>query len=225
MTPIQSPGVGTSPVNNIMMRLREGTQGLHEQAEHAEFQKLLGAGTLPQRAFVASLGQLWHLHKNLDSLLRSHAVSTPSISKVIDQDFFVEEHLAKDLRHFGWALDAIHALPETATLNGKMTESARIAPVSLLGFAYVFAGSMNGNRFIARVVRQAYRLAGDAGTHYLDPYGDRQRQVWDGFKDRMNALELQTPDADAIVASGRACFQGVIDVYAAVYRGFVAAQG
>jgi len=207
-----------------MLRLREATAQLHDDAEHAEFQKQLSAGTLPLSTFVLSITQLYWLHRTLDGLLRDHAGAQPEIAAVIDADFYVEEHLARDLRHFG--LDAAHTEQSAVTKDFcmKMRVSAEKNQMSLLGFAYVFAGSMNGNRFLARVIKQAYRLTDGAGAAYFDPYGERQRAVWEGFKARMNALALSSEDAQAIVEAGKTCFQGVIAMYADVYRSSRPAQ-
>lgn len=216
-------GQGTQG-NSIMMRLREATAQLHDDAEHAEFQKHLSAGTLPLSTFVLSITQLYWLHRTLDGLLRAHAATESEIGAVIDADFYMEEQLARDLRHFGLDAGSTEQTAVTREFCAKMRESAEKCRLSLLGFAYVFAGSMNGNRFLARVVKQAYRLNDGAGAEYFDPYGERQRAVWEGFKARMNALTLSSEDANAIVEAGKSCFQGVIAMYADVYRSSRQAQ-
>jgi heme oxygenase len=71
---------------------------------------------------------------------------------------------------------------------------------------YVFEGSKNGGRFIARSVREAYALTGADGTRYLDPHGDEQSARWRAFKETLDSVRLSDAEAHQVVAGATSLF-------------------
>jgi heme oxygenase len=78
-------------------------------------------------------------------------------------------------------------------------------PAELLGAHYVLEGSGNGNRMMARGLRAAYGLQGQAGTRSMDPYGDGQPDRWQAFK---SALDEALPEMHwtRALEGARQCF-------------------
>lgn len=73
-------------------------------------------------------------------------------------------------------------------------------------------GSNNGSKFLSRVVQRAYSLAPGPGTRYMDPYGDRQREVWAQFKVDMASARVTSGEADRMVAAARTMFRAIADI-------------
>jgi len=201
----------------VMERLKEETWPLHQQAEHAALEQDLVKGKLPREVYRDYLAQRLVIHNALDAQLRDARANDPRIAAVVHDYQFHAPRVAEDLRFFGGNPDEAKPLAATEKLINAINEAAKANPVSLLGFHYVFEGSMNGARFIARAVRGAWRLQGEEGTRYLDPYGESQREKWAAFKETMNAQPFTAEEADSIVDAGKATFQQMIDVEAELY--------
>lgn len=108
-------------------------------------------------------------------------------------------------------------LPATIALTETFARLAEERPASLLGAHYVFEGSKNGGRFIARAMRGAYGLAGPDGFRYLEPYGEEQPHRWKAFKAAMETLPLSSTDQDAIVDAAKETFRGIMGLHRELY--------
>ncbi len=195
----------------IMIELKESTQASHDSTENGDFNKELVNGRLPVERYVESLAQHYLIHRALERHLRAQLPHSPAIAAVVRDYQFQEPYLLNDLAYFGRQLDTIQPLPATADFIGQIDALAAECPVALLGMHYVFEGSNNGSKFISRAIRKAYNLTELNGTHYLDPYGDHQREYWQAFKTDMNAQDLTDDER-------RLTIQAATDTFTAVMR-------
>lgn len=186
---------------SLSIALKSATNSLHEQAERHPLQRSLLKGELPLELFTQQMSQLLLVHTALESAILGVGANNASLASVSRQEQFQQPRLKQDLAHFG--CDPASALPTPATkaLCSKIEQFASSCPIALLGVLYVFEGSNNGGRYIARAVRSAYNIEGTQGISFLDPYGEAQPQKWAEFKTAMNALTLSDEDLDAVVAA------------------------
>ncbi len=198
--PIQRP--------SIMARLRESTAAHHDQTESHPFPQDLVAGKLPLAGYVNYLAQMFLIHKPLESALAQWRDSSPHApaTRLVDSEQFKTPCLLNDLAWFSVDPASIVPAPATRRLMADVDRRAGSRPVSLLGMHYVLEGSTNGGKFIARAAQKAYGLATGAGTNYLDPYRDTQRQRWLQFKSAMDAAEFSAHDADEMADAAAAMF-------------------
>ncbi|MHC5109517.1 MAG: biliverdin-producing heme oxygenase [Planctomycetota bacterium] len=194
----------------VMKVLRESTWSLHESAENHTFQKALTGGTLGKSSYVAFLEQMLCVHRAVDAGLRRLAAN-PRYASVISDYHFREPLIKKDLEFFGVEPSTVKPIAETVSLVGWMEDSAR-DDCAVLGFHYVLEGSTNGSTYIARSVRQAYELTGEAGTYYLDPHGKEQRPRWQAFKAAMDDIGFDDSECMVLGESAQRMFQGMIDI-------------
>jgi heme oxygenase len=189
----------------VMPVLRDSTADLHQAAEQSAFQQALVRGVLPREQYVNWLGQMLHLHRALETALRSAQSTGGPVARVVHAWQFQEPRLLEDLKFFG-AGEPGEALP-------SVREFARWASVAdgveLLGAHYVLEGSKNGGRYIAKGVRRAYALASDDGARHLDPYGEAQRERWAEFKAAMSAEQFSAGDTARMVEAARRMFRTV----------------
>lgn len=199
----------TIPSGAIMTLLRDSTSDLHSQAEGHAFQRSLVTGTVSRERYTRYLQQMLLVHLALEADLRDAAGLAPAIGRVVTSEQYQEPYLLEDLRFYGASPDGAHPLPATTALIDRIHTAARTTPASLLGFHYVLEGSNNGSRFIARAIRGAFRLTGSEGVRYLDPYGDRQREVWAAFKAAMDAESFTADEMHAMVEAAKGMFKGI----------------
>jgi heme oxygenase len=195
----------------VMDVLKESTRELHTAAERHPVEQALLAGTLPRETYVLYLAQMLCVHRALESHLREHECEAP-FSAVLHEHQYQVPYLVEDLRFFGVDPDSVGASPGTGRLVDEIRETAARHPVALLGYHYVLEGSNNGSRFIARAVRAAYRLDQD-GTRYLDPYGDKQSEYWQSFRQAMVSVDFGENDIGHIVATAKGMFAGLVSVF------------
>jgi heme oxygenase len=203
--------------NNIMLRLRNETAGQHESAENRPYEQALIKGAVSRPMYVAGLGQRLCVHRRLENHLRQAATREPRIAAVLDDVQFQAPNAEVDLRYFGVDPAQVSPLPPTAKYCEFIDNLAATNPIALLGCHYVFEGSKNGARFIARALRGPLRLEGGQGLQYQDPHGDQQRPIWDDFKQRMLRIEFSAADQEAMIAAARQTFDAIGEIDDAVF--------
>lgn len=172
--------------------LKTITAEAHRYAETRPLQKLLISGTITPGRLAVYLAQLRALHALVEDLFDRH----PTIA--------VEIGWSDHLRHSRRLEADINALDANGQVDRQPIASTQDAitaieravertPASLFGFIYVLEGSMNGNRFIARVLRTKSGIA-DCDLSYFDPYREEQPARWKAFR---RALSDATVDPDA----------------------------
>jgi heme oxygenase len=198
-------------MTEIMTRLRDETAELHRQAESQDFQQRMFRGALERREYAAWLGQMWLVHRALEAELERVGAADPRFVAV-RAEHFKADRLAADLAALGAREPA--PLSATARLVARIVAAGRDEPLRLLGYQYVLEGSTNGNRILARRLLPVLGL--DAGTagRYLDPYGERQREVWAQFKADMGAVALDAAESDLLVEAARELFAAITELSA-----------
>ncbi len=204
----------------IMGLLKASTEAQHRDAERRALQRDLVRGRLPVEDYALWLGQMLLLHRALRDGIREARDRVPALADVVRDEGLHVANLRRDLAALARDPDAVDRLPATSRALAEIERVARSEPIALLGFNYVLEGSMNGNRFIARALRDG---AAAGAVAYLDPYGEEQRATWEAYRARMNAVRLEAADAARLVRAARAMFTFVAEMSDEVTRAAAAA--
>ncbi len=191
--------------------LKTETRPFHDSAEGSQFQSYLTSGEISLAEYVAYLGQLFLVHRTLESAIRQGAEKEPRLNKVVTGEQLQEEHLRADLLHFKVEPDTVQSYLATGNFLKKIEDVAVREPLSLIGFHYVLFGSKHGGKFIAKNLGQVHKLNG-AGTKYFDPYGNDFMPYWRSFVEHMNELELSPPEIESIVDTAKQTFVAVREI-------------
>jgi heme oxygenase len=189
-------------------RLKSETAGHHRAAESQPLQRGLIAGSISGEAYAFYLGQLLRVHAALEAMLDQIAGEQPAIRRVFTDAQHHSVRLHADLVHFGVDPVDIQTLPPTRDLVVDIESWRWTRPAALFGCLYVLEGSMNGNRFIARVLADAFRASPTHGLSYLTPHGDDMPAHWASFKRAFDETVDDT-DADIVIAAAKRTFDGV----------------
>jgi heme oxygenase len=200
----------------IMGHLRETTRTLHKEAESRPLQRAMATGTIPPGSYVMYLGQLRHLHAALEASLDTVTASHPGLAGLFTDDRRRVPDLDRDLAAFGVSMENVPVLPPTAEFINRVEERAKSEPVALLGPLYVLEGSTNGGRFLARVLERSLQIEGRAGLSYMDPYGDRQPEMWAEFKRLADQVELTPAQRDVVTEAACETFRAIAAISDAV---------
>ncbi|MEZ5331904.1 MAG: biliverdin-producing heme oxygenase [Thermoanaerobaculia bacterium] len=195
-------------MSDVMERLKDGTWDLHQAAEGHDFQQRMVGGGLTREEYAAWLGQMLLVHRALEEPLARLAETDGRFAAVRPEQMQVP-YLEADLEALGVDPGSVRPLPATSALVSEIERDAAQEPLRLLGHHYVLEGSNNGNRFIARRLLPALGLQDGSAGRYLDPYGDRQRELWAGFKAAMGEVPLSASEIDLLVDAARRMFAGI----------------
>ncbi|MEQ8850624.1 MAG: biliverdin-producing heme oxygenase [Phycisphaerales bacterium] len=200
-------------LTDVMSRLRDATRPHHDRAEHHPFQRALAKGQLPLAQYVGWLGQMRHVHERLEAHLDDLAAARPEVRDVLGDDASKLSRIDADLACLGAGPTAsIPPLPETANVLRRLDESVGADPLRALGMHYVLEGATNGGHYIAMNVAPAYGFEDGRGVAYLDPYGERQREVWSDFKRRMGGVAFSEDEVDRLVHAAAWMFDAIATV-------------
>jgi heme oxygenase len=190
----------------LTTRLKDDNWKLHQIAERAEGPAGLIKGRMPKDGYIAHLAQQWMMSRAVDAALTPHLAARPDLAAFVLPEQFLTPYLEEDLTHFG--VCPAHVRPEPGTTRFADDVAAHKGDaLHLLGLHYVRLGACNGNRFVAKSVRKAYDLpATGAGTRYLDPFGESQREKWYAFKASLDALPLSDDEADRVFAGTESAY-------------------
>lgn len=192
-------------VVDVMLTLREGTMEKHKQAERHPLQHALATGKLPRENYARLTSQLMFVHRELfAALTRSRAV--PAIAAVHREHQNHEPRCRRDIEHLGMDASAVQAGPATSRFIEEIKDAQARSPLALLGALYVLEGATNGGKYIARVVKLAYRLDAGKGAESLEPYAEAQPERWEEFKQSMRGVAFEAAEIDRLVAMARRTF-------------------
>jgi heme oxygenase len=197
--------------NTVMQRLKAETRDLHTHAETRTLQRAIASGEVDRTTFSAYLGQLYHVHRSLESALENSRDTIPIVRSLATGDRMRVPDLERDLAFFGVKRDEVAAGDSARRFSAQIEETRETNPVALLGALYVLEGSTNGGRFLARALRRSWDLDSE-GLSYFDPYGDEQPQKWGAFKQQMDEALLDPGEEDAIVEMAKATFRAIANV-------------
>ena len=201
---------GAPKATGFHLKLKEGTQSLHDEAEAGDFQRRMVSGELTKTEFAAFLEQMHHVHVALDPALQAAAESDHRLASIFEPSHCRLELIEQDLKDLGAAPEG-DPLPAVRDFVQAVNKRAGNNPVSLLGALYVKEGATNGNKIVAKRLQDSLELGDDKAMGYLDPHGKDQRRCWNAFKENLNGLDLTEDEQEECVAVARETFLMVMN--------------
>jgi heme oxygenase len=86
-----------------------------------------------------------------------------------------------------------------------------------MGIYYVFEGSKNGARYIAKAMAKAWGKADTTRFRYLDPHVDSQRGLWMKFRSDMDAIPWTAAEQDQMVKAAQSTFDAISSLDDAIH--------
>lgn len=194
------------PAIGLAQMLKEGTAALHDQAEHAAFQTRMVSGGLSRDEFVNFLNQVLIVHRTVDRLLSEGAAMDDRVAAMFRPSHHREAKIEADIGRLGGTVGA-EPLDATRRFLEAVERLAEACPASLIGVLYVNEGATNGNKVVAKRIREGLGLEKEFPLDYLDPHGADQRRNWMGFKGLLDELRLTEAECAACLEAARATFR------------------
>ncbi len=201
----------------IMQKLKKETKGYHSKLESLPYFHALIDHKLPLECYVNQLRALAIIHSSLEQELASSTDN--QIRSVWDNDLRKLALLEEDLRFF-----KPRVIPDTnkaieAALS--MTEKIRLRkiekPVTLLGYLYVFEGSILGNSMHRPDITKTFHLSGLNGCLYYSGYREKVQSHWNQFLKTMNKALADPSLHESILSAAHEAFSGLESLYTALF--------
>jgi heme oxygenase len=200
------PEPAIEPAIGLAQLLKEGTADLHELAEHAAFQTRMVNGGLSRAEFIDFLNQVLIVHHTLDGLLSEAAAADDRVATMFHPLHHREEKIEADIERLGGTIGA-EPLGATSRFLAETDRLCDTCPVALIGVLYVNEGATNGNKVVAKRLRDGLGLEKDFALDYLDPHGPDQRKNWMGFKSMLDELTMTDTEREACLDAAKATFR------------------
>lgn len=205
-----SPASLTTPL--LSQRLKTETSDLHTRVERHPSQAAMVTARVGTAGYGAYLSQLLHVHEALDHAAPLLAATNASFARVWRAWHARAANARADLGTLGMPQDGPSA--PTQQFAAHIAQLGASGSLALLGVLYVLEGSANGGVFIAKALSRC--LPAEAGTTYLNPHGEQQRERWAEFKRCTDELNLSAGDQDLIVQEARATFIAIERIFDAL---------
>jgi len=207
----------TSPkTEGVMARLKAGTAAQHAVAESKPLEAALIEGSIGQAQYLKYLSQRWCIHRELESATDRALTRDFRLASLGLPSLYQTKNLEADLAHLQANLKSIDPLFGATNL---IQEIQKAAPATLMGIYYVFEGSKNGARFIAKAMAKAWGKADTTDFRYLDPHGEAQRGLWMKFRSDMDAIPWTPSEQDQMVKAAQSTFEAISSIDDAIHAG------
>lgn len=208
----------TSPAapnsDGIMARLKAGTAAQHAVAESKPLEAALIEGSIGQAQYEKYLSQRWLIHRELEAATDRALRTDNRLTFLGLPSLYQTKNLEADLAHLQSDLESIRPLPGATNL---IQEIQKATPATLMGIYYVFEGSKNGARFIAKAMAKARGLSNTNSFRYLDPHGEAQRGLWMKFRSEMGAISWTPTEQDQMVKAAQSTFDTISSLDDAIH--------
>lgn len=202
---------GAPKVTGFHKKLKEGTQSLHDQAESGNFQVRMVNGELARLEFGAFLGQMRHVHATVDPAMTSASKQDERVGQIFHDAHLRLHRIDQDLKDLD-CTELADPLPATSEFVEFVSKASVESPVSMIGVLYVKEGATNGNKFIAKKLRETMGLDEGKAMGYLDPHGKDQRRCWNAFKEQLNELDLTEQEEEECLEVAQETFKMVMNI-------------
>lgn len=189
-----------------MERLKEDTRLAHDSAEGSKLQSELASGTIPLDTYRNYLGQIYLIHRALESGIKRNITQCAIIGNSLSESHYQEGFLSGDLKALGVTTDDIMPTPATRAVLEKIEKHTTACPAALLGYHYVLLGSKHGGKYVAKRLQDRFNFADGIGCKYFDPYGQTFMPLWMEFKQRMNESVCSDHEQEQIIIAAREMF-------------------
>ena len=199
----------------LSLRLREGTQPEHEQAESSGFVEKLMSGQLDVAAYADLAAQQWAIYGALEDASAAIRDDVQGATLVFDELARTPE-TEKDLAFLvgtDWA-ERITIRPATERYVARLREVGTSLP-AYAAHAYTrYLGDLSGGQIIKRMLERHYGLVDDGLAFYTFVEIPKSKPFKDVYRERLDGLALTPAQVDETVAEARRAFRLNSDVFA-----------
>ncbi|QWF21125.1 biliverdin-producing heme oxygenase [Nocardioides sp. LMS-CY] len=192
---------------NLSAAMREGSLAEHQAAEDSKFMADLLGGRVNEQGYADYLLRLRGVYATLEQTVHTHR-DEPSVAAVRDDALERLAAIDADLDH--WAPDGPRTVdsPATDAYRQRLVEAAEQWPALLVAHHYTrYLGDLSGGQAIGRILDRTFELGGAGIAFYDFPEIEKPKVYKDGYRARLDALDLDADERLRIVAEVKLAFR------------------
>ena len=199
MTPTETDLV---PLSTAM---REGSRAEHEAAEGSTFMAELLDGRLTAEAYADLLLRLRRVYAALEEVVTEHRAD-PIVAAVHDPALERLAAIDADLEH--WCPDGTRTVdsPAADAYRARLEEAGTWGGLLIAHHYTRYLGDLSGGQAIGRILDRAFELDGHGIAFYDFPEIAKPKPYKDGYRARLDALDLTPAEVTRVVDEVRAVF-------------------
>ncbi|TIC84277.1 biliverdin-producing heme oxygenase [Nocardioides sp. GY 10127] len=206
-----APAIPLPTTAPLSVAMRDGSRAEHEAAESSAFMATLLDGGIEPSGYAAYLRRLRRVYEALERVGRACAAD-PLVAAVHDPAIERLGAIDTDLEHWAAGPGATD-LDEPVDSPAVDAYVARIEAAGAWGGAYVahhytrYLGDLSGGQAIGRVLERHYDLDGAGVAFYEFPAVPKPKPYKDGYRSRLDALDLSEEEVARVVAEVQEAFR------------------
>jgi len=192
---------------SLSVAMREGSQAEHQAAEDSAFMSELLGGRVNEQGYADYLLRLRQVYAVMEEVVRAH-LDEPAVAAVHDTALERLAAIDADLDH--WAPGAEHAVnsPAADAYCARLRAAATEWPALLVAHHYTrYLGDLSGGQAIGRILDRAFELDGAGIAFYDFPEIEKPKVYKDGYRARLDALDLTDAEQERVVEEVKAAFR------------------
>ncbi|MBA2953952.1 biliverdin-producing heme oxygenase [Nocardioides sp. MAH-18] len=195
----------TEPTLSVAMR--EGSQAEHRAAEDSAFMSELLGGRVDERGYADYLLRLRRVYAVMEAVVRAHH-HEPAVAAVHDAALERLAAIDADLDHWSPGVDRTVASPATDAYCARLCTAADEWPTLLVAHHYTrYLGDLSGGQAIGRILDRTFDLDGAGIAFYDFPEVGKPKVYKDGYRARLDALDLTADETARVVEEVRGAFR------------------
>jgi heme oxygenase len=187
--------------------MREGSRTEHEAAEGSTFMAELLDGRLTAEAYADLLLRLRRVYAALEEVVTEHR-DDPVVAAVHDPALERLAAIDADLAHWAPGVDPDSVDSPAATAYVDRIRAGAAWGGLLVAHHYTrYLGDLSGGQVIGRVLQRTFDLPEGTGVRFYDfPQIAKPKPYKDGYRARLDALDLTPSEVERVVDEVRAVF-------------------
>jgi len=201
---------------------KQGSAELHDEAESSTFIEHLMGGKVSLAGYVNYLRSLRVVYAALEEASRTHAAD-PVVAPLHDPALERLASIDADIATLstGAPEESLCALDEAHAYAERITAAALEDPARLVAHHYTrYLGDLSGGLAIGKILARTYGLS--EGLSFYDFADIKAKTYKDGYRARLDGLELDPAQREAAVDEVRTAFRHNQRVFAELGRDLAA---
>jgi len=188
--------------------MREGSMAEHQAAEDSSFMADLLGGKVNERGYADYLLRLRIAYAAMEEVVRAHR-DDAAVAAVHDTALERLAAIDADLDHWlGGDRDRTVASPAAEAYRDRLLAAAAEWPTLLVAHHYTrYLGDLSGGQAIGRILDRTFELDGAGIAFYDFPEIEKPKIYKDGYRARLDALDLSAEEKERVVTEVKKAFQ------------------
>ena len=188
--------------------MREGSMAEHQAAEDSSFMSELLGGRVNERGYADYLLRLRVVYATMEAIVDEHRAD-PAVAAVADDALVRLAAIDADLDHWLAAGEARTVdSPAADAYRQRLLDAAAEWPTLVVAHHYTrYLGDLSGGQAIGRILDRTFELDGAGIAFYDFPEIAKPKIYKDGYRARLDALDLGPEDKHRIVTEVKTAFQ------------------